>query len=52
VKQGQRNFMGIVSTREHYSLWLTITYCFVNNHHGLLMVKHFIHPYILVVFQD
>jgi hypothetical protein len=31
VKQGQRNFMGIVSTREHHPLWLTIIYCFVNN---------------------
>jgi hypothetical protein len=24
VKQGQRNFMGIFSTQEHFSLWLAI----------------------------
>jgi hypothetical protein len=52
VKKDQLNFMGIVSTREHLSLWLTIFYCFVNNHCGLLMVKPSIHPYILVAFQD
>jgi hypothetical protein len=27
VKQGQRDFMGIVSTREHLSLWLAVNCC-------------------------
>jgi hypothetical protein len=38
VKQGQHNFMGIVSTREHLSLWLSIFCCLRSNHRGLLIV--------------
>jgi hypothetical protein len=38
VKQGQRNFMGIVSTREHFSLWLAIICCLWTTHYGPLMV--------------
>jgi hypothetical protein len=38
VKQGQRDFMGIVSTWEHISLWLVIICCLRPTHHGLLMV--------------
>jgi predicted exporter len=38
VKQGQRNFVGIVSTQEHLSLWPTISCCLWTTHRGLLMV--------------
>jgi hypothetical protein len=38
VKQGQRNFMGIVSTQEHFSLWLAINCGLWPTHYGPLMV--------------
>jgi hypothetical protein len=38
VKQGQCNFMGIVSTWEHLSLWPAIICCLWTTHRGLLMV--------------
>jgi hypothetical protein len=38
VKQGRRNFKGIVSTQERLSLWLAIIYCLGTTYRGLLMV--------------
>jgi hypothetical protein len=38
VKQGQRNFMGIVSTQEHFSLWFAINCGLWTTHCGPLML--------------
>jgi hypothetical protein len=35
VKQGQRDFMGIVSIRGHLSLWLVVICCWWTTHRGL-----------------